>query len=260
MPAKPYKLVAVTQLRQFHNLMSHHAVVRDDQEPALIFANGLSCSREVVGQLLEWSPKVIALDGAFDRLADWGIKVDVVLGDMDSLQGGALGAILEDQTPSDRDRLERAQAYVNQRQDGVDCIYTSDQEATDLEKALRWAYEQGHRAAHILWANGPDADHFVGNLHALAMVPENFAVTMIQDQSRIFRLLKQFSKCYESGTRLSLWPFPSAYGVHTENLVYALQGEDLHLGIRLGISNRVDRTAIVRIDHKEGCLMLQEPL
>jgi thiamine pyrophosphokinase len=245
---------------EFLHTMSHHVVVRDDQEPALIFANGLSCSRELVGQLLEWSPKVIALDGAFDRLADWGIKVDVVLGDMDSLNLGALGTMLEAPGSSETERQERAQAYVGQRQDGVLCVHTPDQEATDLEKALRWAYDQGHRAAHVLWANGQDADHFIGNLHALAAVPKDFAVTMIQDQSRIFRLPNQFSKGYAAGTRLSLWPFPTAYGVRTENLVYALHGEELHLGKRVGIRNQVDRTAIVRIDHQEGCLMLQEPL
>lgn len=240
--------------------MSHHAIVRDDQEPVLIFANGLSCSKELVGQLLEWSPKVIALDGAFDRLSDWGIKVDVILGDMDSLQQGALGRMPDDQLSSETDRRIRAQALVNERQDGVLCIYLPDQEATDLQKALRWAYEQGHRAAHVLWANGPGADHFVGNLHAVTTVPEDFAVTMIQDDSRIFRLPKQFSKCYEAGSRLSLIPFPIAEGIRTENLVYALTDEELQLGKRLGISNTVDRTALVRIDHRSGCLMLQEPL
>jgi thiamine pyrophosphokinase len=245
---------------EFLQTMSHHVVVRDDQEPALIFANGLSCRRELVGQLLEWSPKVIALDGAFDRLADWGIKVDVVLGDMDSLNQGALGTMLEDPVSSETERQECAQAYVSQRQDGVLCVYTPDQDATDLEKALRWVYGQGHRAAHVLWANGLDADHFIGNLHALAAVPKDFAVTMIQDQSRIFRLPKHYSKGYAAGTRLSLWPFPTAHGVRTENLVYALQSEDLHLGKRVGIRNQVNRTAIVRIDHQEGCLMLQEPL
>ncbi|NBU73134.1 MAG: thiamine pyrophosphokinase [Bacteroidetes bacterium] len=245
---------------EFPPNMSHHVVVRDDQEPALIFANGLACSRELVGQLLEWSPKVIALDGAFDRLADWRIKVDVVLGDMDSLNQGALGTRLDGRGTSESEHREGAQAYLSHRQDGVHWVYAPDQEYTDLEKALSWAYEQGHRAAHVLWANGLDADHFIGNLHALAAVPRDFAVTMIQDQSRIFRLPNQFSKGYIAGTRLSLWPFPTAYRVRTENLVYALHSEDLHLGKRIGIRNQVERTAIVRIEHQEGCLMLQEPL
>jgi len=239
--------------------MSHHTVVKDNQEPALILANGSPCRRELLEQLLEWSPKVIALDGAFDRLVDWEIKVDAVIGDMDSLNQGEFGP-KAGETSSDTARLLQAQEYVAQRQDGVVWVHTPDQEATDLQKALRWLYAQGHRAAHLLWANGPGADHFVGNLHAVATVPEDFAVTMIQDDSRIFRLPKQFSKCYEAGSRLSLIPFPIAEGIRTENLVYALTDEELQLGKRLGISNTVDRTALVRIDHRSGCLMLQEPL
>jgi thiamine pyrophosphokinase len=63
--------------------MSSHHIVRDDQEPALIIANGAACSQELMGQLLEWSPRIIALDSAIDRVAALGIKVDVVLGDFD---------------------------------------------------------------------------------------------------------------------------------------------------------------------------------
>ena len=63
--------------------MSSHHIVRDDQEPALIIANGASCSEELIGQLLEWSPLVIVLDSAMDRVLELGIKIDVLLGDFD---------------------------------------------------------------------------------------------------------------------------------------------------------------------------------
>ena len=63
--------------------MSSHHIVRDDQEPALIIANGASCNIELLGQLLEWSPLVIVLDSAMERVLELGIKVDVLLGDFD---------------------------------------------------------------------------------------------------------------------------------------------------------------------------------
>ena len=63
--------------------MSSHHIVRDDQEPALIIANGASCSEELLGQLLEWSPYVIVLDSAVTRAIQLGIKIDVILGDFD---------------------------------------------------------------------------------------------------------------------------------------------------------------------------------
>ena len=64
--------------------MSSHHIVRDDQEPALIIANGAACSDELLGQLLEWSPLVVVLDSAMVRVMEMDIKVDVLLGDFDA--------------------------------------------------------------------------------------------------------------------------------------------------------------------------------
>ena len=36
--------------------MSSHHIVHDDQEPALIIANGAACSEELLGTTIEWSP------------------------------------------------------------------------------------------------------------------------------------------------------------------------------------------------------------
>ena len=50
--------------------MSSHHIVRDDQEPALIIANGAVCQPELLGQLLEWSPLVVVLDSAMERVME----------------------------------------------------------------------------------------------------------------------------------------------------------------------------------------------
>ena len=63
--------------------MSSHHIVREKQEPALIIANGEACSDELLGQLLEWSPFVVVLDGALDRVLHRQIKIDVLFGDFD---------------------------------------------------------------------------------------------------------------------------------------------------------------------------------
>jgi uncharacterized Rossmann fold enzyme len=68
--------------------MSSHHFVRDGQEPALIIANGAECDSELLGQLLEWNPYVLVLDGALQRVLDMNIRVDAVLGDFDSVAPG----------------------------------------------------------------------------------------------------------------------------------------------------------------------------
>ena len=97
--------------------MSSHHIVRDDQEPALIIANGASCSEELLGQLLEWSPYVIVLDSAIERVIHLGIKIDVILGDFD--------------------RDFNPYTYLNE-QFPLEIIHTPDQNKTDLEKSIRF--------------------------------------------------------------------------------------------------------------------------
>jgi thiamine pyrophosphokinase len=63
-------------------LSSYH-IVRDDQESALIIANGASCDPKLLGELLKCSPLVIVLDSAMERVMKLNIKVDVLLGDFD---------------------------------------------------------------------------------------------------------------------------------------------------------------------------------
>jgi thiamine pyrophosphokinase len=60
-------------------LSSHH-IVREKQEPALLILGIDNFDRELLGQLLEWSPTVIATSQTAEQLNIMGIKVDRVLG------------------------------------------------------------------------------------------------------------------------------------------------------------------------------------
>lgn len=58
--------------------MSSHHIIRENQEPALIVASYEALDEEYIGQLLEWSPTVIANDDTVDFFLAADIKVDVV--------------------------------------------------------------------------------------------------------------------------------------------------------------------------------------
>jgi thiamine pyrophosphokinase len=58
--------------------MSSHHIVRDAQEPALIFV-GTAISLEKIGQLLEWSPIVVVLENCLEHVLSWGIKIDKII-------------------------------------------------------------------------------------------------------------------------------------------------------------------------------------
>jgi thiamine pyrophosphokinase len=217
--------------------MSSHHIVRDEQEPALIIANGQSCSFELMGQLLEWSPVVMVLDGAIHRVLELGIKLDIVLGDFDQAENW--DELLANQQP-------------------VEVVHTPDQNKTDLEKGLDFLIAKGHKAVNILWATGKRADHHINNLSTIAKYKEQITIVMLDDHSRIFNLPNQFTKWYPANQNISLIPLGSVFGLSTKGLVYNLQNEDLHLGQRTSSSNKTEADGLIEIKFNSGNLLLME--
>lgn len=217
--------------------MSSHHFVKENQEPALIIANGEACSDDLLGQLLEWSPFVVVLDGALPRVLERGIRIDAVLGDFDSCPNPA--ELLASYGP-------------------VEVVHAPDQDQTDLEKAIVWLQQRNHRACNIVWATGRRADHTFNNLITLAHHAGTMDLVLWDDHSRVFPLRKSFKKWYPAGFPVSLLPVPAAQGIRTENLVYNLHGESLEQPGRTGSSNRVLSEGFVEIRYDSGCLLLME--
>ena len=219
--------------------MSSHHIVRDDQEPALIIANGASCSFELLGQLLEWSPIVVVLDSAIERVLQLDIKVDVLLGDFDG-----------DFNPE----------IYKEKQYPLEIVHTPNQDKTDLEKALDYLIEKGHQAVNIVWATGKRADHTITNITNIIRYRNKLKIVILDDHSKIFLLPNKFEKWYTASTPISLIPIGKVSGITTQNLFYPLQNEELTLGYRTGSSNHVIKDGIVSITHQEGDLLLMECL
>ena len=217
--------------------MSSHHIVRDDQEPALIIANGEACSQELLGQLLEWSPLIIVLDSAIERVLELGIKVDVLLGDFDR------GFDVD---------------YYKEKQYPLEIVYTPNQDKTDLEKAFDYLIEKGHKAVNVIWATGKRADHTITNLTNIVSYRNLLKIVILDDHSKVFLLQNSFEKWYTANTILSLIPIGKVSGISTQNLFYSLHNEELTIGYRTGSSNHVIEDGIVAISHKDGDLLLME--
>jgi thiamine pyrophosphokinase len=217
--------------------MSSHHIVRDDQEPALIIANGASCDPELLGQLLEWSPLVIVLDSAIERVLELGIKVDVLLGDFD--------------------RGFDPEIYKT-TQYPIEIIHTPDQDKTDLEKAFEYLIQRQIPAVNVVWATGKRADHTITNITNIVRYRNSIKIVVLDDHSKIFLLPQKFEKWYTAGTPISLIPIGVVNGINSENLVYPLQNDTLTIGYRTGSSNAVAQDGLVTLIHTDGDLLLME--
>ncbi len=217
--------------------MSSHHIVRDDQEPALIIANGAPCNPELVGQLLEWSPLVIVLDSAMVRVMEMDIKVDVLLGDFDANFDAN---------------------FYKEKQFPIEIIHTPDQEKTDLEKAFDYLIERKIPAVNVIWATGKRADHTITNLTNIVKYRNVLKIVILDDHSKIFLLPNKFEKWYTKNSIISLIPVGKVNGITTQNLFYPLQDESLTMGYRTGSSNHASKDGMVTIEHSEGDLLLME--
>ncbi len=217
--------------------MSSHHIVREDQEPALIIANGEPCDAELLGQLLEWSPFVIVLDAAIQRVMHLDIKVDVLLGDFDR----------------DFDF-----AYYQKNQHPIEIVKIIDQDKTDLEKAFDYLIDKKIPAVNVVWATGKRADHCISNITNIVRYRNLIKIVILDDYSKIFLLPKKFKKWYVKDTIISLIPVGNVVGITTSNLFYELNNDNLSMGYKSGNSNHVAQDGLISIEHQSGDLLLME--
>ena len=214
--------------------MSSHHIIRDKQEPALIIANGEACSMEILDQLLEWSPTVIVLDGALERVISLGIKVDVWLGDFDHMH------------------IADFSDYPLKK------VHTPDQNLTDLEKAFEYLLAEGYPAVNVVWASGKRMDHTLNNFHSMVRYGRQLKIVYFDDYSTSYLLPPTFEKWYPAETPISLMPYGEALEVKSTGLVYELNHSVLKLGTQTSSSNETKQDGIVKISYQSGALILME--
>lgn len=217
--------------------MSSHHIVRDDQEPALIIANGEACSSELLNQLLEWSPLVVVLDSAIERVVELGIKIDVLIGDFDR---------------------DFDYEYYKNLQYPIEIIKDSNQENYDLDKAILYLINKKIPAANIVWATGKRMDHTLTNITNLVKYQDKIKLVILDDYSKITPLPKQFKKWFPAQSIVSLIPLGKVSGINTTNLKYPLINDELILGFKPGSSNEVMIDGFVEINYTDGHLLLIE--
>ena len=217
--------------------MSSHHIVRDEQEPALIIANGEACSMELLNELLEWNPLVIVLDSAITHVLELGIKVDVLIGDFDR---------------------NFDYEYYKNLQYPIEIVKLEEQDSYDIDKAINYLINRKIPAANIVWATGRRMDHTFTNITNLIKYQQVIKLVMIDDYSKIFPLQKNFVKWYPKETILSLIPIGTVDGISTKNLKYELQNDSLVLGFKPGSSNEVLTDGLVEITYENGHLILME--
>ena len=169
---------------------------------------------------------IIAADGGADRLLEYEILPDKVIGDLDSI----------------------SEKTATKLEDWL--ILNKDIQNTDLEKAVDYATERGAKEILIVGWSGGRIDHTMAAL-GLAFNPK---VELIDDKFTVKAISDLETITAEENTLFSLIAIPEAR-VSIDGAKWNLQHEKLKMGGR-GIHNEIGSSEKVTIERHSGNLLL----
>jgi thiamine pyrophosphokinase len=205
----------------------------------VVFAGGDPVSRAVRAELPD-DATVVAADSGLHHAQDLGVPVDIVVGDLDSVDEARLAA-------------EVARGAEVER-------HPPDKDFTDLELALHVARRLEADRVLVVGGAGGRLDHFLAN--ALVLASDDFAameISALIGEARVTVVRRRATLRGEPSSLLTLLPVGGrARGVRTKALRYPLVGEDLMPASTRGVSNEfLEPVAIVELD--AGVLLAVQP-
>ena len=209
------------------------------RDTALVFAGGDGPALSVVADL-DPDALVIAADSGLDHALALGIRVHIVVGDLDSVTESGLRIAVT------------SGAAVEQ--------HPTAKDATDLELAMLSAREHGARRVTVFGGGGGRHDHLLAN--SLVLASDAFAdlgVDAVVGTARITVIRAVVELRGPPGSLCSLLPVGGvAHGVRTDGLRYPLHDEDLEPGSTRGVSNEF-LTSHASVALRAGVLLAVQP-
>lgn len=182
---------------------------------------------------------VIAADSGWSHAVATGLEVDVLIGDMDSIDPGQL-------------RLARASSARIVE-------FPADKDETDTELAIAEAREIGCGSVTLISGGGDRLDHVIAMMHSLAACP--LPVVAYIGAARVEFAVPGRAVDFDGrpGETVSLVPLGGdATGVTTEGLKWSLHAGDLSSAESRGVSNVITHGR-VHVSVTSGTIAVMRP-
>jgi thiamine pyrophosphokinase len=188
----------------------------------LIIGNGEAPDVEALRGWAAAADRVIAADGGCAAALDAGVRLDAVIGDLDSLPNPI------------RSQVETA---------GIELVpYPQEKDWTDLELAVERAIDEGATSITLAGVlRGTRTDHGLSAVFLLERILDAGArARIVRARESIELIDDRWDGPAPAGTLVSLLPLsPQVDGVTTQGLAYPLAEETLARVATRGLSNRV---------------------
>ena len=136
------------------------------KEPIIIIANGAFPESQNALKHLDNSNSIICLDGATNKLIDFGKEPSLIIGDLDSIK-----------------------PEYKKKYHGI-IIKKTNQNRNDLRKALDWLNKHKYKDVKIIGAAGDREDHFIANIFGILDTNYSIDIQLITDFG-VFQILKK---------------------------------------------------------------------
>jgi thiamine pyrophosphokinase len=175
---------------------------------------------------IRWSPNLaarvaaarplLAADGGANHLARLGLRPTAVIGDLDSMS-------------------DETRSWL-----GEDCLIQKiDQDRTDLEKAIEYAFDElGVQSMTVLAALGGRTDHDLANLGLLARLAMGDRLIFESQDQRVLAVAGEANLAATPGETWSFWTFDPSVRVDIEGVRWPVTDAALDAGRSPSISNQ----------------------
>jgi thiamine pyrophosphokinase len=207
---------------------------------AIIIAGGDPPDPSVREDLPETDLFVVGADSGADHARELGLELDVIVGDLDSID------------PTTLDQHPTAQVIT----------YPADKDATDLELALDMIADRDDiDRLLVLGGTGGRLDHFLATALILAAPRfDTLDIEWLAHPGRVTVIHRHASLHGSVGSKVSLLPVGGdARGVRTVGLTWQLERETLPFGTSRGVSNEF-AAAMADVSLESGVLLAVQPV
>ena len=205
----------------------------------LLLLGGKTPSTTLLEEQFSKADFIMAADGGANIPQPLAAAIDLIIGDMDSV---------------------RTDVLANQR-----IIQDADQNTSDLEKALKYAYTELHPdEIIILGGSGGRTDHFINNLHICAFQPPETQFSFLNEidsqpiamHEIILRLTPTniVDLAVGKGATVSLFSVSSFSGLTSQGLTWEIENADSDVGF-FSQSN-ISKVDNLRLTLDSGCVYI----
>lgn len=183
-----------------------------------------------LGRWAKSADRVVAADGAANRLVEAGVHPHIAIGDFDSI-----------------DDVDH----------GFERIYVDDQDCSDCDKLVRYLAQSGVTAATFVGVEGDRPDHVLASLFSLSQAPFAARIAFRTGFGWIVRAGEALSVSTELNGLISFLPLETCLGVRFEGVRWPLIDATVD-SAHVSLSNRAQSDfASVRLTQGTGMLFVE---